>query len=185
MWFKFTAFIAVVLFLTVSSGIAQTQAVEKVTVPKNMLTTDQIKALETQELQSKIETYGKWVGIGNEVGKAVDGSLKAITSNAVDLSKTGLGKYTMFLVAWKVMGTSVIQLFIGLLFGMVFVPLFVWSYWRMCIPRRVLVQDSADKKTQDWEVINKTDDDETNGVRWMHFVTFIIWIIVEAIVIFA
>jgi hypothetical protein len=161
---------------------AQQQPEEQVSVPKNMLNQSQLQALETKNLQDKIATYGKWVGMGDEIGKAVNGGLKAITDNAVSLSQTTVGKFTMFLIAWKVIGMSLIQFIVGILFAVVFVPLFVWSYWKTCITRRALLDGT--KGSEKWEIINDINDDGVKGTRWVHFTVFLIWIAVECLIFF-
>jgi hypothetical protein len=177
--FKSLLVIVCIMFASVS---AQTQQ-EMVTVPKASLTADQQAALAQQGLQDKIATYGKWVGLGDEVGKAVDGSLKAITSNAVELSKTGVGHFTMFIIAWKVIGDKAIAVLVGLLFLIFFTPIFVWSFWRMCIPRRVLTSKDKDGK-KEWRIINFNDNHETEVSRWAHFVVLIIFLLAESFIFF-
>jgi hypothetical protein len=170
--------------LTISVSAQAQKPEEVVTVPKSMLNTAQLQELANQDLQKKIEMYGDWVGKGEEIGKAVDGSLKAITSNAVSLSETKLGKFTMFLVAWKVIGTDVIQLGIGLLLMLIFFPLFILSYWRTCIPRRVLIEDGPEAEKKKWQILNPSDDMDTNHQRIGHAVALVIWIAINSAILF-
>src|SRR5205807_1312407 len=106
--------ILVVMLLTLSFAVfanaqAQSQSgnEDTVTIPKSQLTPEQLQKVQQEQLDEKIKTYGKWVGIGKEVGVAVNSSLESITNQADHFAKTGVGKFTMVLVTWKVIGTMV------------------------------------------------------------------------------
>jgi hypothetical protein len=92
-----------------------------VLVPKSVLAPGQ---LEQIQLQDKIETYGKWVGLGKEVGIAVNDGIRAITAQADTLSHTKLGTYIMFLIGWKVMGKDLVQLLVGI--PLLFFGILIW-----------------------------------------------------------
>src|SRR3990167_10096299 len=77
---------------------------EQVQVPRSSLTAQQEADLKLQEAETKIEIAGKWVGLGKEVGEAFNGALSALTNQADKASKTNIGQFAMFIVAFKVLG---------------------------------------------------------------------------------
>ena len=83
---------------------AQAQEPEKITVKTSDLTVDQLAKIkaqaEVESLQKKLETYGKWVGVGGEIGNAVKESLNAVVDVSDKFGKTDVGKFTMLMVAW-------------------------------------------------------------------------------------
>lgn len=125
---------------------------DKVTISKTELTADQLTKLEAQqkldlanqqisELQGKIETYGKWVGVGGEVGTAVKEGLTAVVDVADKFGKTDVGKFTLIMVAWKVMGQDVVRILLGLLFFTVLTIIILKVYRRVVIARKVLIEN--------------------------------------------
>ena len=140
---------------------------ETVVVKKSDLTAEQLAKVQHQEVVDKLGAYKEYAEMGRGVGLAVGESLKAVKDVAVDLSNTNVGKFTMFLIAWKVMAKDVIGMG-DVVFGyMVGIPLLfvggavlLWSYRRQCIPRRVLVESTKEGKK--WEMFvpntNKVDD---------------------------
>lgn len=120
---------------------AQTQAQEMVSVPKSQLTAQQLAEIELQNQVQRIETYGKWVGIGNEIGAAVRESLLGVVDVADKFGNTDVGKFTIVMVAWKVMGKDVIRIILGLLFYVMITWLFVKVYKNTYVPKRIMVEN--------------------------------------------
>jgi hypothetical protein len=109
----------------------------KVLVPKSMLTQDQIDNATKGDLKSNVH---EWAGLGKEVGEAVNQSLSAVTDQANTFAKTGVGKLTVLLVVWKVIGDQAVHLLVGLLELLVFLPLWIWSYRSTCVSRRFKIE---------------------------------------------
>ena len=83
--------------------------------------------------------YVKW---GHEVGIAMNETFAALTDNAAKFAKTDVGKWTMFLVSWKIMakdilsvGNKVIGYLIGIPFLVIGLLICLRSYWHVCVPR--------------------------------------------------
>lgn len=167
------------LLLVFSSPLlAQTTGqVEMVTVPKSALTADQLAQVEQRNLQDKISTYGKWVGLGKEVGEAVNSSLSALTSQADNFAKTGVGKFTLFMVAWKVLGSDIMDIVIAVPIMMLLTSLFIWSYRKSCTTRSVLVGVQADG-AKSYEIVNRSDgrdpDNDLDARRGWHWAIYLI-----------
>lgn len=118
---------------------------EQVSVPKSMLTQEQIDKVNAAEIQDKIQKYGNWVGIGHELGTAVNESLSAITTQANNFAQTPVGKLTAALVVWKVVGHDGMGFIIGALEIILIFPLWVWSY-RKYLPRNIVDTETLNDK---------------------------------------
>ena len=160
--------IMAIMCLIFSAGIVFAQTTidgdEMISVPKSKIPANVLNEIETNQ---KIETVGKYVGIGKEVGEAVNGSLSAITTNAEKFANTKAGKFTMFIVAWKVIGKNLIQLIVGILLAIMFYPTFFWSYFQNCRPRNILTKE--DGKVKEYRISEPCSDSLLG-----HAVTFII-----------
>src|SRR5271157_51491 len=169
------------LVASASPAMAQ-QPEEQVSVPKSMLTKDQLDAIAQQNMKDKVERYGKWVGIGHEVGQAVNESLSAITTQANNFAQTPVGKWTIVVVIYKVIGQQLTGLVIGVGTLLIGLPLWIWSY-RKYLPHRIVTERTYDNSkffrrvvTEKFTVVNEISerDSAANWYRAMHFVFLIL-----------
>ncbi|KKT29038.1 hypothetical protein A3I36_04745 [Candidatus Giovannonibacteria bacterium RIFCSPLOWO2_02_FULL_45_28] len=149
--------IAIALFSgsAVVSATQTSEDNETVVVRKKDLPPDVLKGLEERQslavMAKRIETYGKWVGIGKEIGSAVNESLSSITVQADNFAKTGVGKFTMFLVAYKVLGKDLLGMIIGVPLLVVWTALFI-VFWRRLYVNRVVLY-KIENKTKIYTVV--------------------------------
>lgn len=101
-----------------------------ITVPKSSLTPQQQLSQQQQEVHS-------WVGIGKEVGDAVNSSLQAITTQSNNFAQTNVGRITVAVVIWKIMGDQLIHILGTIVEIMIFLPIWLWSFRRMCFTKRI------------------------------------------------
>ena len=131
-------------FLVVSCSPACGQTT-KVGDPKAYLTPEQLVKYEADlkiaELEKKVTTYGNWVGVGGEVGIAVKEGLTAVVDVADKFGKTDVGKFTLLMVAWKVMGVDLVRIVLGFIFLILITWLFVMVYKNTYIPKRILIEN--------------------------------------------
>lgn len=141
-----TKMLACAVLLASAFALAQQQE-ETIVVKKSDLTKDQLAQVEARNMQQKVESYGKWVGIGHEVGTAVNESLVAITSNAQSFSQTAPGRVAMFLVIYKVIGHDILGVLVAAVLLVIGLPVWIWSYKRY-IPHKFLVsiEEKEDEK---------------------------------------
>jgi len=163
-----------------TTSSSQAPPEETYTVPKSMLSQDQLRQLEARQTREQIEAYGEYAGLGKEIGVAINEGLKAVTEQTAVFAQTGVGKLTMFLIVWHVAGIDFVQILVGIpLFAVGFVVI-VWSYRRNCVTRKVLVERGADKARR-YEIINK-------GVnayeQWGHLAAFVLLVIICSLTIF-
>ncbi len=177
------------LFALVLSAQAQ-----QVTVDMTDLTPAQRAKIEADALiakqeaqlalyEKKIEQFGDWVGVGGEVGEAVKQGLEAVVDVSDKFGKTDVGKFTMVLVAWKVMGQDVIRIFLGLVFLGMFTWLLIYSFKRTCIERRVLIKNENPgflkyPKVKEYKLIEPLfgDGEGLGIIRFGHLFMFLIGI---------
>ncbi len=161
------------------------EADAEITVKRKDLPAGLLKEIDSKQqlesLQKKIETYGKWVGMGHEVGVAVNESLGALTTQADNFSKTGVGKFTMFIVAYKVLGHDFLAFIIGIPLLVTGTCIFLWSYRRTCLPYRILTKVNVDK-SKEYTVINQENLSEKavrnhfGNTRWSHILIYLLFV---------
>jgi hypothetical protein len=140
--------IAVLLLMSVGA-FGQNQQEEMVSVPKSKLT-------DQQKADLKIDSAKSWIGLGDEIGKAVNGTLAAVTTQSNNFAQTSVGKLTVVLVIWKILGDQALHVLGGIIEILLLVPIWIWSFRRMCFTRRLKKQVviGADKvKTISWQIV--------------------------------
>lgn len=187
----FAILFALITLLVPVTLAQENKAEETIMVKKSELPPGLLTKLEAQasfnETKEKITQYGNWVGMGKEIGIAVNDGITAIKDQAISLSETKLGYYIMFLIAYKVIGTDLIQLAIGLPLMIALFIVFLWSYYKNCIPRQVLVEEDKGKKvykTFPFETTQRWNSSDMAASQIMHFVFFAISMIACIAIIF-
>lgn len=139
------------------------------------------KDMEIAKLENKVKQYGDWIGVGGEVGQAIEEGLSAVVGVADEFGKTDVGKFTMILIAWKVMGKDIVKILLGIVFFSVLVFLLSRFYRRTVADRRILTQRTPqgmwkrdDKK---YEIVESSlDGDERAWLTAGIIVAFLIGI---------
>ncbi len=133
-----------------------------------------VQKIQQDEITSKIETSGKWVGMGREIGIAAREGLTAVKDVTLDISKSDLGKTVIFLVAWKVAGRDFARIGISLLFAIVSIWLISRSYFRL-FSKTILVERSGwwifgtrkyQPRNTDENVLDGLDNSWVAGLHW-------------------
>lgn len=170
------------LFISIANVQAQVQTPAKPS-PEQYLTADQMAKyqsdLKVAELEKKLQTYGNWVGVGGEIGTAVKEGLSAVVDVSEQFGKTDVGKFTMLMIAWKVMGKDIIKIFIGLIF--LFIALFTaYKSMRKTIfgfNRKVKSNGLLFWKPNEYQWVSGTFSDYSSegiGFMWFLHVVFIL-----------
>ena len=184
----------ILFLLSIMMFFAMNIQAQKVEVNLSDLTPAQRAKIEAQQkldvanqqilnLEKKIDTYGKWIGVGGEIGNAVNEGLTAVVDVADKFGKTDVGRFTMVLIAWKVMGKDVIQIFLGLIFFAVLTTILVRVYKRTVTTRKVLIERTSNgffqRPTKKYETVeSKLDGDQATWLCIGIIVAFLlgIWI---------
>ena len=175
---------------------------ELVTVKKSDLPADLIARLESQkkveDVKKTLQTVGEFAGIGKEIGVAVNEGLGAVTDQASKFADTTPGKFTMFLIAWKVMAKdsmTITNSILGVLVGiplLIFVEFFyLWIWRRNTTPIRRLKPNADAKAPKEYEEKNTwflDADDGAESRNWfiaMWYITLVVSnVLILALVIF-
>lgn len=164
-----------IMFAKSQSTTAQ-QVKETITVDVNDLdaaTLAKVKAKATEEeLKGKVAAYGQWVGIGREVGVAVDEGLTAVTKHATEIADTKIGKITMFIIAYKVIGKDIIRITVGIIIWLLLTIMFVISYFRNAMDRKM----RSMKYDKDGKIISveETIKSCSQESQWAHFCMYVV-----------
>lgn len=130
-----------------------------VTVPASMLSSNQITQLQAQSLEGRLRTYGRFAGMGEEIGKAVNGTLAALNDNTAKFAETKVGKVAIALVVWKVIGEDIRSLFAGILIALIGYPILIWSFYRTRNPIDEILYNEKGKKVKTvYQDINRNSD---------------------------
>lgn len=156
--------------LLCSMSFAQNQ--DMVSIPRDKLT-------EQQRAELKMNNAQSWVGMGKEIGEAVNSSMAAISTQSNNFAQTPVGKLTAMIVIWKVIGDQAIHVFGGLLELLIFVPIWIWSYRRTCITRRIKTGKGV------WETVKYERGSGEVTPRVAHFAVAIGIVATFAITLFA
>ena len=172
---KILGLITIMLVVAIAPSYAQANlngASDKVIISKADLTPAQVATIEAQaqidkanaevqKLEQKLETYGKWVGVGGEIGIAVKDGLTAVVDVADKFGGTNVGRFTMVMIAWKVMGKEVVQIILGLLFFFTFLTTLILVFRRIVLPRRIKLENPGFfKYPKKYEVVKTELDSE-------------------------
>lgn len=174
---RILSILAVLAF--VLTAFAQQQP-QNVTIDLNQLPESVRQQIEQQaamqDTKAKVAQYGAWVGLGKELGSAIDGGLTAVEKHADNIANTKVGVFTMVLIAYKVIGTDVVQFVVGTLFAAIWIPVYIFFAYRNIVQRRVLkrVAYGADGKVTDrtYETVNESA--ATGSEAFVYFFCFIV-----------
>ena len=160
---------------------------DRIVVNASDLTPDQLAKLkaeaELELMEKKLKTYGDWVGVGGEIGEAIDQGLRAVVEVAGEFGETDVGKFTLVMIAWKVMGRDVVKILLGLVFIAMFTWLLIYSFRRTCVERRIITKRHNPglfryPKEKEWKIVEPLFTEE-GGLAWIriaHLLFFFIGI---------
>ena len=120
----------------------------KVVVDRSILTADQLRQVQTSQTLDQVAQIGQYAGLGKEIGEGVNGALSAITDNANKFANTKVGVYTMWLVAYKVVGGRALRFVVGGIMLLLMFPTLVWAFRRNAIVRPILSKEIFDPTTK-------------------------------------
>jgi hypothetical protein len=107
-------------------------------------TAEKMRNLNDENLiEKKIQRYGKWVGLGKEVGTAAREGLSALSDESNKFAETKVGKYVMFIIAFKILGYPITQLIVGLLIFFIGTTIFVIYFLREGISKRYITKETV------------------------------------------
>lgn len=177
---KIRIVVAVLMAVFLSTDPAHGQKVELDLndVPRDYRSTVIDAVNKGKDKTSTPETVQKWVGIGKEVGAAMNAGLGAVVDNAEKFGKSDVGKYTMWLIMWRLFGRDLFNTGLVAVLVAAALAILVWSYRRSCLPRRVLKSNINGAKT--WEIMPPSIEDpgDRGGTMFVHGVVFVLVLLI-------
>lgn len=85
------------------------------------------------------------VSLGKSIGKAANTIITAATTDGQKLADSEVGRFTIFLVAWKTMGPKAMRMLFGLPLMWTLLVVWWWSYRRRCVRRAVPDEEAEDE----------------------------------------
>lgn len=140
------------------------------------------QAAETQKKDAPVSvpstaTVEKWVGFGEQIGKALSGTARELGVVANDFIKTPAGQITLAMIVWKVMGSDIIGIMMAITFFVTLNSIWLYMYRRMCVIKGIhytTTQEGDKTKTvKHVEYYNSTKDD-VSGYQVMMSILLII-----------
>lgn len=128
----------------------------------------------------------EWIEVGSAVGEGLASAAERAGVVVNDFAKTPVGQLTMWLIIYKVAGGDIIQLGIGLIFGLVTFTMWARSLLSVTSKHVEITYNEKGKRIQrierpsDW-----VHDDGKTFVVTIHWVLFFVLAIMNCIIIFA
>lgn len=175
---------SIFLSFFVFTSILFAQQDSMIMVKKSDLPSNIVQKYETIE---KVESFGKWVGLGKEIGTSVKEGLGALTEETDKFSKTGVGKFTMFMIAFKVLGYPIIQLFIGGILLFIGICIFVYYLLNYCkeykfSKKTIKHPDNSIETTE--EMVTLLQTGELNARVGYGFLIFVGYVLITILITF-
>jgi hypothetical protein len=170
---------ALTVFVTMPLYSQTAYQPEKITVNKSDLTQTQLLKIENDakvaELQKKLETYGNWVGVGGEIGTAVKEGLNAVVDVADKFGSTNVGKFTMVMVAWKVIGKDLVRIGLGILLIIIVTSFIFINYKKNFTTRKIMTEGNwlLFWQPRKYEIVHPREYDGYEFVKYLYLLTLV------------
>ena len=164
--------ITMLAVITVNAQTATTTD-NRVVVDKSILTPDQIAKVQalqaTNQVIEEVTTYSKIAGIGKEIGIAVKDGLTAVVDVADKFGGTNVGKFTMTMIAWKIIGKDIFRIIIGLVFLIIYTVFLTRYYKNNFTVHKIAVSDNGWRfwLPKTWQIITPNTYDGYEFVKWL------------------
>jgi len=176
-----------------ANGQAQTQTTPNVvSIDLNKLSPDVQAAIQSQKemdaVTNKIETYGKWAGMGKEVGIAVKDGLTAVKDVTLEIADSKLGHTVIWLVVWKVAGIDFARIVLSFIIVIVATFLIAKSYFRLFRTRQLVSKEGLflwQKKTYNNWSYDWGGDSNRAAAQTFHAVIWLVTIGICGLIAFA
>lgn len=96
--------------------------------------------------QRALDTAREWSELGTGVGQALVSVSKELGMAADEFSRTPVGKITVAVIVWKVIGAEVVRKLSALLFLVVAIPLWMKYFRKLAVVERIEYHENGKKK---------------------------------------
>ncbi len=126
------------ILISATFSVAQTVTVDLSKIGKDARN----EIIDSQKKQeSTPENVKSWVGVGREIGKAIDEMAKSLNTNINEFAKTPVGKTAMFLLVYKVIGRDIARTVMIFIIYTFVVILLIWSFRKFHMTEKIEVKD--------------------------------------------
>jgi hypothetical protein len=131
------------------------------------------------------EAAAEWADIGKNIGVALSEAAKAMSVGVNDFAGTFVGKLTIILIVWKVIGQDMWAIFGGTAFWIAITIFLSWSYRRHHFTFPVDIPET-ERQSAHTEYLTRVEmsDDERNISMIVHLVLFVAATITSLFIIF-
>jgi hypothetical protein len=154
--------------------------------------TDEEKAkivIEAQKLKNNrnildvnsAQKVNEWIDVGKNLGLALTSTAKELGIAMDSFLESRTGHIATYVILWKLLWKDVIGVVIGFLILLIFIPIWVYSYRRMCIFKAKEIIYPSDqaalnniKQTVKYTYYDTGDCDGTRIMMWLTFICVII-----------
>lgn len=141
----------IILLITFLIGITGVIMSQTISVDTSKLSATAKAEIERSQIKTKIDNNLKeasdWAGMGKEIGEGVNGALSAITTNVDKIGDTKVGKFTMFLVAWHIIGNKFIRILCIPIIMLIIILMFIYILNKWTMPRSIKTKDALKDDT--------------------------------------
>lgn len=180
--------VAVVFSQGVTDAFAQDASSEYITIRKTDVPAEMLSRLKekeyVQQVGDRVKQYGEWVGIGKEIGIAVNEGLEAVTDKASKFSETLPGKVTIAVIIWKVVGKDILGLLVGIPLIILATSMYAWA-WRSLFRGAYIFAglDEHGKKKYEYKECVFEGADSKDGILVLGGITTLIYLLAVVIVV--
>lgn len=152
---------------------------------KNLIEKQLNEDAQKQAIQKDIETYADWAGKGKEIGTAVKEGLGAVKDVTIELAESDVGKITIWLIVWKVIGKDIVQIISGALLFIITTTLLTISYFKT-FAGKIKIESQGLFKYKKWEKVNPNKNwEDPDAAALIHLLFWLILTITSIAVMFA
>ena len=123
------------------------------------------------------ERMAEYAEIGQKYGVALAATAKELGVAADELLDTTVGKVALVLIIWKVMGSELIGLLIGIPWLLIGSAIWLYLFRRMCIIESVVKEPFEKRFLRKKTVVYHASNSRINGTRWgMVLCSILVWL---------
>lgn len=175
------AIILLCLCMLFSTSLFTQQQEKTYTLKESQLTEQQKAAAEASKSK---EAVTSWTGVGKEVGIAMREGLSALNTEVNKFSESPAGQFTMFIIAWKVMGGTALRAVILIPLLLIGTIYFMFVFYRNCVVHQIVTEKSGFWLwgTRKYAFADLSQNGKSNSnldlnmVRWAHWVAYAIFL---------
>ena len=173
------------LVLLAALSIALTPLAAAAEISSDGLTPSQRAEIEAQVAQTKAQNLSgnsstsaaqavtEWVEVGKGLGSGLAAGAKEMGVVVNDFAKTDVGRFTMFVIFFKVMGSTIIHLVAGFLWFAIMGGIWAYYFSKLWAPANVVIEYNTEGKktkktiTKNPLVYNQYDEGRLDGYRFI------------------